>query len=475
MTFNSPEFLIFLAVVFFTYWVLNLKYQNLFLVLASYIFYGWWDWRFLALMFISASVDYLAGLFLEKTDNEKKRKYILSSALTANLVILGFFKYYNFFVSSFQNGLGTLGIPMQSLTTLSIILPVGISFYTFQSMSYSIDVFRRTVRPTRDFVAFTAYVSFFPQLVAGPIERASNLLPQFQARRRFDYAVAAEGLRQMLWGFFKKIVIADNLGMVVEKIYGNVYGASSWELLVATFFFAFQIYCDFSGYSDIATGTARLFGFRLMRNFAYPYFSTNIIQFWKRWHISLSTWFRDYVYIPMGGSKVNLWKYARNVLTVFIVSGIWHGANWTFVAWGAIHGAYFLPLAVSKNSNRYKEAREDMPSLKNLHRIIFTFFLVLFAWVFFRAKNIGEAVYILGKIISTGFLAFPGFSALYPKRLVIIGILIFAEWISRNKQHPLIGLERLPKIFRFGLYYAIIFAIFFFGNFGSLPFIYFQF
>lgn len=352
------------------------------------------------LMFFSTLIDFVTGIFVGTTENKLRRKIFLFISIFMNLGLLGFFKYFDFFVVSLKDALSTIGMPSSSLSTLGIILPVGISFYTFQTMSYTIDVYQNKIKPTKDFIQFMGFVSFFPQLVAGPIERAGHLLGQFEKKRFFNYPFVIDGCRQMLWGFFKKIVIADTLAIVVNDIYGNVWGASGWHLAIATIFFAFQIYCDFSGYSDIAVGASRLFGFYLNRNFNFPYFSKNIIQFWQRWHISLSTWFRDYVFIPLGGSRVALSKYIRNIMATFVLSGFWHGANWTFIFWGFLHGIYFIPYAISKNRDHYKKEKESSPGLKDIHKIIFTFLLVIIGWIFFRAESIAQGVYIIKKIFS---------------------------------------------------------------------------
>ena len=336
MLFNSIDFALFLPIVFILYWFVankNIKIQNLLIVIASYIFYGWWDWRFLFLIFCSTMVDYIIGFYLSNQNNRKIRKILLFISIAINLGILGFFKYYNFFLSSFTHVFTFFGVEIKA-NSLRIVLPVGISFYTFQTMSYTIDVYKRKIQATNDFIAFAAFVSFFPQLVAGPIERATNLLPQFLKKREFIYAQAVNGLRQMLWGLFKKIVIADNCARYVNMTFNNAESLTGSTLVLGVVFFAFQIYCDFSGYSDIAIGTARLFGFTLMKNFSFPYFSRDIAEFWRRWHISLTSWFRDYVYIPMGGSRGSGWIKVRNVLIIFLVSGFWHGANWTFLLWG---------------------------------------------------------------------------------------------------------------------------------------------
>ena len=342
MLFNSLGFALFLPVVFLIYWLLRRwhRWQNLFVLVASYYFYGCWDWRFLMLIAFTSAASYLSGLWIGAAE-EGKRKWIMWGNVGINLLILGLFKYYDFFAQSFADLF--LGGQADGLL-LGLVLPVGISFYTFQALSYSIDVYRGAVRPTRDVVAFFAYVAFFPQLVAGPIERASSLLPQFQTSRHFDYALGVDGLRQMLWGFFKKMVVADSCALYVDHAFADMQGANGATLAVGAVLFSIQIYGDFSGYSDIAIGCAKLFGIRLRRNFDVPYFSRDIAEFWRRWHMSLTSWFRDYVYIPLGGSRVGRWRVVINTFVIFLVSGLWHGANWTFVAWGAFHALLFLPL-----------------------------------------------------------------------------------------------------------------------------------
>ncbi|MDN3644276.1 MBOAT family O-acyltransferase, partial [Lutimonas halocynthiae] len=337
MLFNSLDFAIFLPIVFVLYWFVtnkNLKLQNLLIVVASYVFYGWWDWRFLSLILFSTLVDYTVGRKLRDENNGSRRLLLLWTSIIVNLGFLGFFKYYNFFLDNFIEAFSFFGYVFKA-GSLQIILPVGISFYTFQTLSYTIDVYKKKLEPTKDFIAFAAFVSFFPQLVAGPIERATNLLPQFYKKRTFDSNKAIDGLKQILWGLFKKVVIADNAAQFANEIFNNSGDYSGSTLFLGALFFAFQIYGDFSGYSDIAIGTSRLFGFNLMKNFAFPYFSRDIAEFWRRWHISLSTWFRDYLYIPLGGSRGGLSMKIRNTFIIFIVSGFWHGANWTFIVWGA--------------------------------------------------------------------------------------------------------------------------------------------
>jgi D-alanyl-lipoteichoic acid acyltransferase DltB (MBOAT superfamily) len=404
MLFNSLDFAIFLPIVFILYWLVtnnNLRLQNLLIVVASYIFYGWWDYRFLGLILFSTVVDYFIGLKLFSEPNTHRRVILLGISLSVNLGLLGFFKYYNFFLENFISVFTFFGVKF-SAEPLQIILPVGISFYTFQTLSYSIDVYRRKLEPTKDFIAFAGFVSFFPQLVAGPIERATHLLPQFFKDRKLSLSCIKSGSQLILWGLFKKMVVADNCAEYANRIFNNYADYSAGSLLLGALFFTFQIYGDFSGYSDIAIGTARLFGFRLSKNFALPYFSRDIAEFWRRWHISLSTWFRDYLYIPLGGSRGGTWMKIRNVFIIFIVSGFWHGANWTFIFWGALNALYFLPLLLT-NKNRQNldiVAKEKLiPSFKEAISIISTFSLTVFAWIFFRSKNITEAFDYIGSIV----------------------------------------------------------------------------
>jgi len=478
MLFNSIDFAIFLPIVFIIYWLLlnkNLKAQNLFLFAVSYVFYGWWDWRFLFLLFFSSIVDYFIGIGLSNENRPSKRKLLLAVSLTLNLGLLGFFKYYNFFLESFVEAFSFFGNSFHA-DRLSIILPVGISFYTFQTLSYTIDVYRRQLEPTKDVIAFLGFVSFFPQLVAGPIERASNLLPQFYKKREFNYAHAADGMRQILWGLFKKVVIADNCSVYVNEIFSNYTSYSGSTLLFGAILFAFQIYGDFSGYSDIAIGTARLFGFTLMRNFAFPYFSRDMAEFWRRWHISLSTWFRDYLYFPLGGSKGNLLLKIRNTFAIFIVSGFWHGANWTFMIWGLLNAIYFLPLLLSgKNRSNLDTAASGkvFPSLREVSQIGFTFFLTTLAWIFFRAPSVSHALSYIANIFSTSFFSKP--QGLSVSLVLLIGLLLLAEWMQREKQHALeIGHITRTSV-RWSLYIAMTMVIFAFGNFNKTEFIYFAF
>lgn len=478
MLFNSIEFAIFLPIVFALYWFVtqrNLKLQNTLILGASYLFYGWWDWRFLSLIIFSSAVDYLVGLRLLTQNDQRKRKLLLFTSILVNIGFLGLFKYYNFFAESFADAFTLLGRPIEA-NRLNIILPVGISFYTFQTLSYSIDVYKRKIQPTRDIIAFFAFVSFFPQLVAGPIERASHLLPQFYRKREFDPTKAVDGMRQILWGLFKKIVIADNCAVYVNDIFANSESYSGATLLLGVIFFAFQIYGDFSGYSDIAIGTARLFGIDLMRNFAFPYFSRDIAEFWRRWHISLSTWFRDYVYIPLGGSRGGTWMKIRNTFIIFVVSGFWHGANWTFLAWGFLNAIYFLPLMLRKKNRVNTDTVAEntvLPSFRELGAMLFIFALTLIAWIFFRAATLQQAFQIIAEIFSPSLFTLP--DLLFVKEILLIVILIAVEWVQRTKQHALqFDTIRIPRMVRWGLYQVIIVAILFWGS-GKQEFIYFQF
>ena len=478
MLFNSIEFAIFLPIVFLLYWFVfdkNLKIQNFFLLVVSYIFYGWWDWRFLSLIIFSSVIDFFIGKKLGAENNNKKRKLLLLISITVNLGFLGFFKYYNFFVESFVDAYTFFGSTL-NIKTLKIILPVGISFYTFQTLSYSIDVYKRKLEPTNDIVAFFAFVSFFPQLVAGPIERASNLLPQFYIKRKFDYDKSVDGLRQILWGLFKKIVIADNAAKYANQIFNNYSDYSGSTLLLGALLFAFQIYGDFSGYSDIAIGTARLFGFNLMQNFAFPYFSRDIAEFWRRWHISLSTWFRDYVYIPLGGSRGGLWSKIKNTFIIFIVSGFWHGGNWTFLMWGFINAVYFLPLLLLKknriNTNTVAQGK-IVPTIKEILQMLTTFFITTLAWVFFRAESVSDAFKYLVSMFSSDLFSKP---QIFPLNvLLLIIILVITEWIQKEKQHALeLSQTKLPRNIRWGIYIVIVFLILWFQG-EPQQFIYFQF
>ncbi len=480
MLFNSIEFAVFLPVVFFGYWFVfsrRLRAQNLFIIAVSYFFYGWWDPRFLSLIVMSSAVDYAAGRALHRTRSMRRRKALLVLSLIVNIGFLAVFKYYNFFVDSFVEAFTLFGVPLEG-RRLDVVLPVGISFYTFQTLSYTIDVYRRKIEPTADIIAFFAFVSFFPQLVAGPIERARNLLPQFQVPRRFAYEAAADGMRQLLLGFFKKVVVADTLAHIVDETFLHYDQLDGSTLLLGGVFFAFQIYCDFSGYSDIAIGTSRLFGFSLKRNFAFPYFSRDVAEFWRRWHISLTTWFRDYVYIPLGGSRGTRARVIRNTFIVFLVSGLWHGASWTFVAWGLFNALLFLPLLVAHKNRTHLDtvaAGRWRPSLGEGARVIATFLLMVVAWIFFRAESLSQATAYLARMASPSLLTLPEIRPAH-KAIVLLplGALVAGEWLQRERTHAL-EVHTLPPAWRRFIYVAVFSMIFFLGDFGENRFIYFQF
>lgn len=482
MLFTSIDFAIFLPAIFILYWLVprdKVQLQNFLIVIASVIFYGWWSWRFLLLIFVSICIDFLVGIRLSSEGNALNRKLLLWLSIAVNIGFLGFFKYYNFFLDNFVTVFSFCGGEISG-NSLNIILPVGISFYTFQTLSYTIDVYKRKLEPTKDFFAFSAFVSFFPQLVAGPIERATNLLPQFYKKRTFDYTKAVDGMRQILWGLFKKIVIADNCAQYATQIFNNSGDYTGSTLTLGALFFAFQVYGDFSGYSDIAIGTSRLFGFDLKRNFRFPYFSRDIAEFWRSWHISLSTWFRDYLYIPLGGSRGGFWMKVRNTFLIFIVSGFWHGANWTFVIWGALNAFYFLPLLVTKNNrvNMQIVAKGNLfPSVKEALSMLLTFGLIVFAWIFFRADNIAHAVSFISKILSPSLFDLPTLSLVYESSPTMLLVLLFVmvEWLGREDEY---AIEKIMSKwnwrFRFLMYYLIILISFWFGG-QEQEFIYFQF
>jgi len=485
MLFNSLDFAIFLPIVFIVYWLTNknLKLQNFIIVVSSFLFYGWWDWRFLFLMVTSASVDFVVGILLSKQDDIKKRKGLLILSIFVNLGILAFFKYFNFFAENFVSVFSLLGTKFNPIT-LKIVLPVGISFYTFQALSYTIDVYNKKLEPTKNIISYFAFISFFPQLVAGPIERATNLLPQFYQKRIFDYKNSINGMRQILWGLFKKVVIADNCAELANQIFNNSQDYSGYSLLLGALFFSFQIYGDFSGYSDIAIGTARLFGFNLMRNFAYPYFSRDIAEFWRRWHISLSTWFRDYLYFPLGGSRGSIYKKIKNTFIIFVVSGFWHGANWTFIIWGALNAIYFLPLLIFNKNRTNLEIvayNKFFPSFKEIFGIIITFSLTVFAWIFFRANNLEHAFSFISDMFS-GIIDKPllfltkDFLRPYILIFILMAFFIIMEWFGRKEQYAIekIG-NKWAKPLRWSFYAFIIFLIGFYMQTNQTTFIYFQF
>ena len=495
MVFNSIQFAIFLPLVFAIYWILrkNLRLQNFFVVLASYVFYGWWDWRFLILIAFTSFCSWGSGLLIERSKRcmvygvrcINGAKFWLTANIVINLAILGVFKYYDFFVTSFA---GMLGVDA-SRHLLNVILPVGISFYTFQALSYSIDVYRGKIEPTRDPIAFFAYVAFFPQLVAGPIERATNLLPQFQKARTFDYAEAVEGCRRILWGLFKKMVIADNCAIYVDSVWKDYSAQSGSTLVLAAILFAFQIYGDFSGYSDIAIGTAKLFGINLRDNFLTPYFSRNVAEFWKRWHISLNTWFVDYVYIPLGGSRPVIAKSEglrakslerkkrlitiRNTFVIFLLSGLWHGANWTYVGWGAYHALLFVPLIWLGTTKKYR----DVATWKQVPQMMLTFALVVLGWIIFRAPSIAYAWQYVAAIADKSLLSVPWLMTrdFYLPLFASIAILLLFEWIGRREGYGLGWLRNKCGAIQLIVYYLFMVLIYVWQSSEDIQFIYFQF
>ena len=480
MLFNSFEFLLFLPCVFGAYWFLARGpwMQNLLVVAASYVFYGWWDCRFLALIAFTSLWSYLTGLVELRRWDRPGSRVLLAASLLVNLGVLAYFKYCGFFVDSFLAVLRALGMAAGGdSAALRIVLPVGISFYTFQALSYTIDVYRRQIRPTRDPVAFFAFISFFPQLVAGPLERATNLLPQFLRPREFVYADAVEGCRQMLWGFFKKCVVADNCAVVANALLNDPAQANGLAVWLGVFLFTVQIYGDFSGYSDIAIGCSRLFGVKLMRNFACPYFSRDIAEFWRRWHMSLTTWFRDYLYIPLGGSRCGKLRQVRNTFAIFLVSGLWHGANWTFVLWGLYHALLFLPLLLGgRNRRNLGEVAEGrvFPSVREAGRMALTFLLVLVGWTLFRAPSAREAFRWFACMFNPGaFGLLRGLPRELPVALVGVAVVLAVEWFGRRGEH---GLSRLPRAtpLRWAVYFALLWLVLFYCP-GTQTFIYFQF
>ena len=481
MTFTTLTFLIFFLVVFALYWSLrNRRAQNVLLVIASYIFYGWWDWRYCLLMVAASFLDYFVGLGLNKAEVPWKRKLLLTCGLTGNLSMLGFFKYFNFFAENFQLAASKLGWHVDPVM-LKVVLPVGISFYTFQTMAYSIDIYRRKMRGTNQLLEYLSYVSFFPQLVAGPIERATHLLPQFFKDRVFSQAMAEDGCRQVLWGLVKKMAVADNLAPIVDAAFANPSAYNGAELALATLAFAFQIYCDFSGYSDIAIGIAKLLGFELMRNFAYPYFSQSVGEFWRRWHISLSTWFKDYVYFPLGGSRVSKSRMIFNVMVTFVLSGLWHGASWNFLIWGALNGIGVLPDIMRPTHSRRNagEMPVEYPSAKAFLKVLVTFTFICFGWVFFRAMNFADAITVLKRIGSFAVNPQPLGGLLRADEtggivFIVVGLLVVFEWFKRRYVHPLV-FDRWPKPVRWLAYSSFIWLIVYLGTYGSGTFIYFQF
>lgn len=480
MLFNSLNFAFFLPVIFILYWLVNkqgLRVQNILLLIASYYFYSCWDYRFLFLLVFSTVLDYFTGIKMSEARSIRGKKAWFWLSVVVNLGFLGVFKYYNFFAQSFVDMFAYFGVHMQ-LSTINVILPVGISFYTFHGLSYVIDIYKDRIKPERNFIDYSLFVSFFPLLVAGPIERATHLLPQIKRKRHFDYVKAIDGLRQILWGLFKKVVIADNCAEYANLIFNHSSNYSGSTLVLGALLFTFQIYCDFSGYSDIAIGTARLLGIELLRNFAFPYFSRDIAEFWRRWHISLSSWFKDYLYIPLGGSKGGLWMRVRNTFIIFLVSGFWHGANWTFIIWGGLNALFIMPSIIFKTNRSNLDIVAKgrlLPSARELFDIVLTFSLTVLAWIFFRSASVGQAIQIIGSIFTKDLFRAPQTSP-RPVILVIIILFMIIEWIGREGKYAIenIGIRWTP-VLRWSFYSFIIVCIGMYMQTTGSDFIYFQF
>jgi D-alanyl-lipoteichoic acid acyltransferase DltB (MBOAT superfamily) len=482
MLFNSLSYAIFLPIVFLLYWFVfnkNYKYQNVLLLVSSYFFYACWDWRFLFLLIFSTLLDYFTGIKMSEAKNIVNKKFWFWLSISVNLGFLGVFKYYNFFADSFAQAIANFGLHVNPWT-LKVILPVGISFYTFHGLSYVIDIYKDRIKAEKNFLDYSVFVCFFPLLVAGPIERATHLLPQIQRKRTFDYNRAVDGLRQILWGLFKKVVIADNCAYFANIIFDNADHYSGSTLVLGALFFTFQIYGDFSGYSDIALGTARLFGIDLLKNFAFPYFSRDIAEFWRRWHISLSSWFRDYLYIPLGGSKGGTWMKVRNTFIIFLVSGFWHGANWTFIIWGLLNAIYIMP-SIIFNTNRSNldivATGKYFPSFKEFFQIITTFTLTVFAWIFFRSNTVGQAFAYISTIFSSSLFSIPFFKkgTLSLPTIILVVFFIVIEWRGREQNYAIEYMfNKKPFYYRWVFYYILLLLFFLFAG-SNQEFIYFQF
>ena len=477
MFFNSLHFAVFLPIIFILYWFVfnkNKSWQNSLLIVASYYFYACWDWRFLFLLVFSTLLDYFSGIQIEKSKSVKESKFWFWLSIIINLGFLGIFKYYNFFATSFTELIHGFGFQVNPLL-IKVILPVGISFYTFHGLSYVIDIYYKRIKAETNFIDYSLFVSYFPLLVAGPIERATHLLPQVKVKREFNFEKAKEGVHQIIWGLVKKVVIADSCALYANEVFNHQEQMNSLSLLLGAIYFAFQIYGDFSGYSDIALGTSKLFGIDLLKNFNFPYFSRDIAEFWRRWHISLSSWFRDYLYIPLGGSKGGKWMQVRNTFIIFLVSGFWHGANWTFIAWGLLNAIYFLPLLLlNRNRNNLEDIhfKWNFNGLKTLFQILITFSMTTFAWIFFRAKSISDAIlYIKNMFTNFNFDSQYLNNARYATELLwLIGAFILFEWFHKYKTEPISGKYENIKLL------LCILAILALGVFSDYKeFIYFQF
>lgn len=474
MLFNSIEFVLFFPLVLILYWGLfsrrSVILRNSFLLVAAYIFYGWWDYRFLGLIALSSFFDFFCGKYIYEAKTKKIKRIFLIVSLSVNLTILFFFKYFGFFATQLTELFQQLGYTVHPIT-LKVILPVGVSFYTFQALSYTIDIYHGRLKPTQNILAFFTFISFFPQLVAGPIERARNLLPQFYTLKKFDYEIAANGFRQLLWGFFAKIAVADSIAPITDSIFANHALLDSGTLALGAVLFSIQLFCDFAGYSNIAIGLASILGFTIMQNFNLPYFSRNIREFWTRWHISLSTWFREYVYIPLGGSRCSKTRYVFNIMATFLISGLWHGANWTFVIWGLVHSFFYLiTKPFSAKDNPAELTLRQWPSMLG------TFLLVCTAFVFFRAENLTQALDFFGRMVR-----FRGgtnvFQLFEPSKIFVAVffscVLFVVEWVQREKKHAM-DIAGASPFFRHSVYYMLIFVILFAFQTDRI-FIYFQF
>lgn len=482
MLFNSVGFAIFLPIVFILYWFVvnkNYRHQNALLLAASYYFYACWDWRFMFLLMFSTGLDYYTGIKMADASRVSTKKIWFWLSVSINLGFLAVFKYFNFFSASFADASTQLGFHINPWT-LNVILPIGISFYTFHGLSYVIDIYKDRIKPERNIIDYSVFVSFFPLLVAGPIERATHLLPQIQKERQFDYNTAVYGLKQILWGLFKKVVIADQCAVFANLIFNNSADYSGSTHVLGAIFFTFQIYCDFSGYSDIALGTARLFGVELLKNFAFPYFSRDIAEFWRRWHISLSTWFRDYLYIPLGGSKGGTWMKVRNTFIIFIVSGFWHGANWTFIIWGFLNALFIMPSILLKNNRKNLDTVAQgkiIPSIQDIVNIIVTFSLTVIAWIFFRAQSLAHSISYLKSIFSRSLFTVPDFTGrgLAFILLAFIAVFMVVEWLGRENDFAIATFgDNWKRPVRWSFYYILIIMVYAYAG-AEQQFIYFQF
>ena len=485
MLFNSLSFLVFFPVVTLVYFALPHRWRWAWLLIASCYFYMVFIPVYILILFFTIAVDYIAGISIENAQGQRRKLFLVTSGI-ANVGVLAFFKYYGFIDSNLQ-ALANFLHWNYPLATLAILLPIGLSFHTFQSMSYTIEVYRGRVKAERHLGIFALYVMFYPQLVAGPIERPQNLLPQFHAEHHFDYERVTDGLKLMAWGFFKKLVIADRLATLVNLVYGSPSSYPGITLILATVFFAYQIYCDFSGYSDIAIGAAQVMGIKLMTNFNRPYFSKSLSEFWTRWHISLSSWFRDYLYIPLGGNRVSQWRWQINLLIVFLVSGLWHGANWTFVIWGALHGLYMLAAIWLKTCAEWiqRVAKIHLPAPNKFIQVGITFTLVSFAWVFFRASTLDQALYIVTHFFDNARLVvnpqlweasiFVGLNRVEMVMAIVAIVVLEAVQVLQRRGSGRVILARQPELVQWGAYYLLVMTILLFSVYEAREFIYFQF